>query len=333
MAQQKNVFLVSLVVMISLMMLGCGQQTSTDKKETKKAQKAFPAFNADSAYNYVARQVAFGPRVTNTKASAACASYIESELKKFTPDVQIQVFKARAYDGTILNGRNIVASFNLQSPNRVVLSSHWDSRPYADSDPDKAKHTTAIDGANDGASGVGVLMELARVFSKQTPDIGVDIVLFDAEDYGPPQDKQGQNSEEAWGLGSQYWAKNPHVYGYKARYGILLDMVGVPNPTFLMEGFSTYYAPAVVKKVWDHAAEAGYGAYFIPEQGTYITDDHYFVNKIANIPMINIIHLNRNSGQSSFFEHWHTINDDMDHIDKKSLGMVGEVLVRVIYSE
>jgi hypothetical protein len=324
-----------LCIIVLIVGQGCGNKKNTTgtTQVTNEPPIDFPAFNADSAYAMVARQVAFGPRVTNSKASSACEKFLVRELTKYTPDVMVQNFKARIYNGDILNGKNIVASFNKTNPNRIVLASHWDSRPFADHDPLVENHSKPIDGANDGASGVGVLLEIARILGNKAPEIGVDIVLFDAEDYGPPQDTQGEESEESWGLGSQHWSKNPHVYGYKARFGILLDMVGVTNPTFLMEGFSTYYAPAVVKKVWDIAAQAGYSDAFIPEQGTYITDDHYFVNKLASIPMIDIIHLNKNTKESSFFPHWHTVNDNLSNVDIRSLSMVGDVIVRVIYSE
>lgn len=331
----KFVSRISFFVVLAFLLGACGhgKKPSPQKEGTIKVDKKYPVFNADSAFEFVARQVAFGPRVTGSEANARCAAWITKTLLRYTPHVQIQAFKVRAYNGTTLNGRNIIASFNPESRVRILLGAHWDSRPYADHDPDPANHRKPIDGANDGASGVGVLMELARLMQQQAPSVGVDIVLFDAEDYGPPSDLQSEEGNDWWGLGSQYWSRNPHKPGYQARYGILLDMVGVQNPTFPMEGFSLYYAPAVVKKVWDLAAEMGYGGSFIQEPGGYITDDHYYVNKIARIPMINIIHLERSSGGSSFYPFWHTMGDTLDKVDKNSLQMVGNVLVQVIYNE
>ncbi|MDK2908766.1 MAG: hypothetical protein PWR20_333 [Bacteroidales bacterium] len=322
-----------LLIILFLGACGGGEKPVLKEKGEQKVSKVYPAFNGDSAFNFVKRQVDFGPRVPNTEASIRCATWMMQTLQLYTPHVQVQQFKARAYNGLILNGRNIIASFNLDAKARILLASHWDSRPYADHDPDPANHRKPIDGANDGASGVGVLLELARIMHQQTPSIGVDIVLFDAEDYGPPSDLQTDEGNDWWGLGSQYWSRNPHQPGYQARYGILLDMVGVQNPTFPMEGFSLYYASSVVKKVWDVAATLGYGSAFIPEPGGYITDDHYYVNKIARIPMINIIHLERNPDGGTFYPYWHTMGDSIDKVDENSLQMVGEVLVKVIYDE
>ena len=210
--------------------------------------------------------------------------------------------------------------------------SHWDSRPFADQDPDVSKRKMPIDGANDGASGVGVLLELARQFNLQHPEIGVDIVFFDLEDWGPPTDLNLYD-EEYWGLGSQYWAKNPHVYNYDATFGILLDMVGDSNPTFLKEYFSKYYARYYVDLVWDKAKMIGYDNFFINQEGGAINDDHIFVNKYAKIPSIDIIDFDRLSVNGSFFDQWHTTGDNMERIDRQSLKIVGEVLLNVVYYE
>lgn len=320
-------------ITILTLITACSPKRTGEKPEGEKTESlSFLTFNSDSAFEFVKTQVNFGPRVPNSEASRACAKWLAETLRRYTPETHIQAFKARAYNGEILNGQNIIASFHPQAKKRILLGAHWDSRPYADLDPDPANHRKPIDGANDGASGVGVLLELARLMSISEPSAGVDIVLFDAEDYGPPQDNQSSGNEEAWGLGSQYWGRNPHIPNYRAQYGVLLDMVGVPNPTFLMEGFSMYYAPQIVKKVWDIAHALGYGKYFPFEKGGYITDDHYFVNKIANIPMINIIHLEPQPNQGTFFKYWHTQMDNLDNVDPYSLQMVGDVLVRLVYT-
>jgi Zn-dependent M28 family amino/carboxypeptidase len=324
---------IALFIIILALAMACSPKESREKAETKTHTSVnYPDFQADSAFHYVRKQVDFGPRVPNTVASRDCAKWLTETLRRFSPETRVQAFKARAYNGDILNGQNIIASFNLQAKKRILLGAHWDSRPYADLDPDPANHRKPIDGANDGASGVGVLLELARIMRMTEPAVGVDIVLFDAEDYGPPHDNQSSGNEEAWGLGSQYWSKNPHIPNYRAQYGVLLDMVGVPNPSFLMEGFSMYYAPQIVKKVWETAHSLGYGKYFPFEKGGYITDDHYFVNKIANIPMINIIHLEPQPSQNTFFKYWHTQMDNIDNVDPYSLQMVGDVLVRLVYT-
>lgn len=304
------------------------------KNKTKKQKKEIvqvPVFNADSAYQYVAEQVAFGPRVPNTEAHQKAAIYLENTLRRFTPDVLVQSFQQRAYDGTVLNGKNIIAQFNKDQKKRVLLSAHWDSRPFADHDPDETNHHTPIDGANDGASGVGVLLEIARQMAIQAPNVGVDIVLFDLEDYGVPT-FVAEKDDKSWAMGSQYWAKNPLPIGYTANFGILLDMVGAENASFRMEYYSTQYAPHIVKKVWKQAAVLGYDSIFLFEEGGYVLDDHIPVNEILKIPMIDIIHYD-DTRDSSFFPHWHTVNDNLEHIDKLSLGIVGETVTHVVYYE
>ena len=322
-------------VLISITLLfSCdgGKKPKDDKpvKPKEVVKIIVPDFNIDSAYQYIVDQVNFSPRVPNTKAHKVCSDYLVEKLNAFTTQVNVQHFKSRAYDGTILNGKNIIASFNTEAKARILLSAHWDSRPYADHDPDIKNHNTPIDGANDGASGVGVLLEVARQLSINKPSVGVDIILFDAEDYGEPQSSQ-TGKEDTWCLGSQYWSKNPHITGYKARFGILLDMVGAANATFTKETNSMRYAADIVDKVWGIAQKIGHSQYFINDKAGYITDDHIYVNEIANIPMIDIIHINPIT--YSFFQYWHTVKDNIDVIDKYTLKAVGETVMTVISLE
>ncbi len=312
--------------------------TSTTNKNKSSRQKAIPKkvvksdFNADSAYQFVADQVAFGPRVPGTSAHAECAKWLAGKLQQYGAQVTNQKFRTKTYDRVMRDGVNIIGAFNPDAEKRILLMSHWDSRPFADHDSDDANHNTPIDGANDGASGVGVLLELARQFQIKNPGVGVDIVFFDIEDWGPPAQLEIYK-DEYWGLGSQYWSKNPHIFGYEASFGILLDMVGAKDAYFSKEYFSMQYAGFVVDKVWDVAGQIGYGSQFIDEKGTPINDDHVFVNKYANIPSIDIIHLDTASTNGTFFDHWHTIGDNMEQIDKVSLRIVGEVVGSVVYSE
>ncbi|MBP6977946.1 MAG: M28 family peptidase [Bacteroidales bacterium] len=292
-----------------------------------------PAFNADSAYQFIRKQVDFGPRVPNTESHRNCARYLADNLRRYTPQVTEQKGKVRAYDGTVLNFTNIIGSFNPEAKARILLCAHWDSRPWADHDPDPALREKPIDGANDGASGVGVLMEIARLMSTRPPTVGVDILLLDAEDYGPPEDSQVQSDNNYWGLGSQYWSNNPHIPGYTARFGILLDMVGAANARFPMEAFSNYYAPDILRKVWNKALQLGYKDYFPNEDGGMINDDHYFINTIRRIPTIDIIHLDPGSANGSFFDYWHTTGDTLDKIDPYILEVVGKTLMQVVYAE
>ena len=327
---------------ISLILLVVIAFSACDDKSQKKTQKQTPAsesksfisnFDADSAYRFVKEQVDFGPRVPATAAHAKAANYLYEKLSQYTDTALIQSFKARVYTGEVFDSKNIIGIFNPTNRKRVLLCAHWDSRPYADHDPNPENWYKAIDGANDGASGVGVLLEIARQLSISRPEIGVDIIFFDVEDYGTHQSKQDESNGEEWALGSQYWAKNPHTFGYRAFYGILLDMVGASEPTFLKEKYSQYYAPNVLDKIWNTADKLGYKKYFPNEEGVPINDDHFYINYYAKIPTVNIIHLELSSVNGSFFEYWHTIEDNMSKIDPKSLKMVGDVVLTVIMNE
>ncbi|MDX9942822.1 MAG: M28 family peptidase [Bacteroidales bacterium] len=316
--------------------IGCSgrgnrHEANTGEAPSRSSAVEVPEFNQDSAYAYVARQVAFGPRVPNTESHRQAAAWMAEILARFADTVEVQQARVRAFDGTVLNISNIIASFEPEARNRILLCAHWDSRPFADYDPDPANHYKPIPGANDGASGVGVLIEIARVLSEKDPGIGVDIVLFDAEDYGQ-HEQASQQVEDTWGLGSQYWSRTPHRHDYNARFGILLDMVGASGAQFRQEGFSTFYAPNIVRKVWATARRIGYGHFFLEEQGGYVTDDHYYVNTIRNIPTINIIH-QENNQLHGFFPQWHTLEDDIDFIDPSTLKAVGQTVLTVIFEE
>jgi Zn-dependent M28 family amino/carboxypeptidase len=325
--------LVFLVIVAVMAACGSSERDSgsrdTGAQDITRAQ--IPVFNADSAYQFVARQVAFGPRVPNTRAHQECGDWLEQTLGAFADTLYVQNAKVRAYDGTILNIRNFIGSFQPDKVNRILLCAHWDSRPWADHDPNPANHFTPIDGANDGASGVGVLLEIARQLSISNPRVGVDILLLDAEDYGKHQASENADMD-SWALGSQHWSKYPHKYDYNARFGILLDMVGASNATFLQEGYSMMFAPNIVRKVWDIAARQGYGSYFVKRDGGYIMDDHYYINTIRNIPVINIIDL-RSDTPHGFYEHWHTLKDNMDAIDPTTLKAVGQTVAAVLWLE
>ena len=237
-----------------------------------------------------------------------------------------------AYDNTILKARNIIGSFNPDNRRRVLLCAHWDSRPYADEERSKKKQREPILGANDGASGVGVLLEMARLMQQQAPTIGVDIIFFDAEDYGIPTFYKGNYKADTWCLGSQYWGRVPHVQGYNARYGILLDMVGGRGATFYREGFSQRTAPTQVKKIWDTAQRLGFGSFFPQEDGMEVTDDHIYVYNLTRIPCVDIINYDPNA-ESGFGDFWHTHDDNMDVIDRATLNAVGRTVTEVVYNE
>ncbi len=310
-----------------------GQKSESQEKSAKMTTIPVPDFNADSAYEFIIKQLSFGPRVMNTSAHEKCGEYLTHKLQGYCQNVILQKGTVKAFDGTPLQFQNIIASWMPDSNNRILLCAHWDSRPFADHDPDPGNRRKPIDGANDGASGVGILLEIARQINLEQPAIGIDIILFDAEDYGPPQDqKQDMASNNSWGLGSQYWSANPHKTKYFARYGILLDMVGASGATFLIEDISSRYANDIIQLVWKTADRLGYSRYFILENGAQINDDHVPINEITNIPTIDIIHLDKSS-KTGFFPYWHTTMDNLTVIDKSTVKAVGQTLTTVIYEE
>jgi Zn-dependent M28 family amino/carboxypeptidase len=326
--------IVYIAMAIMLVSISCKDKKASQTANEKSALKiVIPEFNSDSAYAYVKKQVDFGPRVPNTQSHSLCADYLFNTLNSFADTAVVQAFRVKAFDGTTLNAKNIIGSFNPKVQKRVLLCAHWDSRPFSDHDADPSLHNQPVDGANDGASGVGVLLEMARLMSGSKPGIGVDIIFFDVEDYGPPRNHPSSDIQDQYGLGSQYWSKYPHDPDYVANYGILLDMVGATNARFYMEGFSLEYASGILKKVWNTGHKIGYSDYFVYEQVGYIDDDHKYVNEIAGIPTINIIHLDPKSSNGSFFEHWHTSGDKLNVIDKQTLKVVGKTLMTVIYNE
>ena len=284
-----------------------------------------PTFDGDSAYAYTKAQVDFGPRTPNSAAHDKCADWMVRELKKWADTVYVQTYTATAFDGLKMKSKNIIASFNPKATTRVFISSHWDTRPIADEDDhDKDK---PIDGADDGASSTAVAMEIARALHSQKPEIGVDIILFDSEDYGQPNDSKLPRMEDSWCLGSQYWAKAPHVPGYRADFGINLDMVGTADDTFVREGVSVQKADWVSQYVWGLASRMGYSSLFESRIYGAVTDDHYYVNEFAHIPTIDVIRYN----EGGFGNHHHTHKDVMSIISKGTLTTTGKVMLQTIY--
>lgn len=327
------------IVVGSLMLLLLLERCTGGGKpnEVKQPERVVnvPPFNADSAFHFVNRQVQFGPRIPNSIAHIKSGDYLINTLKGYGAKVIVQEFTAPSYDGKQLQLRNIIGSFFPEQKKRILLAAHWDTRPIADKD--KENPTGAMDGANDGASGVGVLLEIARVLSlDSTINVGIDIILFDGEDWGVPEEVQSekippQSWDSWWCMGSQYWSKNKHTSNYAAYYGILLDMVGAKNSQFFREGASLRYAPRIVAKIWDTAARLGYSDYFVKQDAHAITDDHIFVNELAKIPMVDIVHYQQGIGY--FGDYHHSQKDNMNLIGKETLEAVGATLLNVIYYE
>lgn len=331
-----------LPLLFAITFMGCNSGTKVENEEYTAIS---PEFSADSAFAYIEAQCQFGPRTMNSAAHDSCGNWIANKFESFGAKVYNQYADSKLYDGTPIKMRNIIASTNPDAPTRIIICSHWDSRPWADHDADERNHRTPIDGANDGASGVGVMLEMARLlqvdaqkgdsaFFALHPSIGIDFICWDAEDCGTPEfDRTDEPSDKTWCLGSQYWAGVRHIEGYSARYGILLDMVGGVNTFFNKEGYSLHYAPDIVSRVWAMGAQLGFSKYFVNTPASevgYVTDDHVQVMQ-GGIPCIDIIGNNVDGG--SFPASWHTVSDNINSIDRQVLKAVGQTLTEVIWNE
>ena len=331
------------IIMTTLLLTltACGGSKNT-QDGTAGMTPVGPAFVADSAYRYCEEQCQFGPRTMNSEAHERCAQWIAGKFRSFGLQVTEQRANLKGYDGTMLKSTNIIASYRPELTDRVMLCAHWDSRPWADNDPDEQNWKKPVMAANDGASGVGIMLEIARLLNdgeqmtgdstttqRPLPNIGIDFICFDAEDWGVPQWSDAPDASDSWALGAQHWSAQPHADGYKPRYGILLDMVGGQGARFYRELYSKDYAPSVVKRVWQAAQVVGFGSFFPQKDGGRITDDHVPVNQ----PCIDIIPYYPDCEASSFGPTWHTLNDDMQHLDRTTLQAVGQTLVQVLFSE
>lgn len=293
-----------------------------------------PAFSGDTAYLFVKHQVSLGSRVPGTKAHQLCMLFLVNSLKNCGADVEIQQGTKLNYAGEEQTIYNIIGRFgDIHQKNRLLLCAHYDSRPWCDEEENYEDRFTALPGANDGASGVGVLLEVARQLSRRDslPQRAVDIVFFDCEDMGTPSFYTGAEREDTWCLGAQLFAERMVGFGLHKdyQYGVLLDMVGAPDAVFPKEYFSLQYAGNYVEKVWRTADKLGYGRYFKQEHSYPITDDHYYLNAMAGIPCIDIIHYDMRQ-ETGFPYWWHTRQDDMQHIDPATLQAVGEVILSLV---
>ena len=304
---------------------GHGAASSTDNETSTEAVATTTAserqtFDGNGALDLTRQQCNFGPRVPGTQAHAKCADWLISTLKQSCDTVILQTGTVQTATEGKIGIKNIIGVINPDASQRLLLLAHWDTRPWADNDPDPANHSKPVMGANDGASGVGVLLQLARQLKADSTTLGIDILLVDAEDMGE------DDNEDSWGLGTQYWVQHPHVQGYRPLFGILLDMVGAQNATFTREYYSMQYAGGFVDLVWKNAA----GNHFINAQGGAVTDDHVFVNR-GGIPCVDIIDMRSDTG-TGFCPEWHTLSDTMDGISATTLGEVGQTLLNVISS-
>lgn len=319
------------IYVLLLLCVSCAKQQQSSHSAVRYA------FSADSAYHYIAQQVAFGARVPGTEEHAACGDWLVKKLARHGAQVQSQYGTMPNYAGEEQALRNIEAYLEGNTQHAILLCAHWDSRPWSDEELLYENRFAPVIGANDGASGVGVILEIVRQLSIRKAQgeyiPSVQIILFDCEDMGTPTHYTGKEREHTWCLGSQYWAKELKIQKskFKIQYGILLDMVGDPSATFPREYFSMTHAGNYVEQLWRTAAQLGYGRYFVNQAAYPITDDHYYVNTIAGIPCMDIIDYKPQNG-TGFAEWWHTQQDDMRNINRQTLKAVGETVITTICS-
>jgi hypothetical protein len=315
-----------LLFIIPFIVLSCKSDKKSAPEGTEEVKKNLfiPDFSQDSAYAHIEKQLSFGHRVPGTAAHTACRDWLVSKLNSNGVSTQLQEFKVSFLGQKNVPAFNIIGTINPDARKRILIAAHYDSRLIAEKDKDETLKDKPIMGADDGASGVAVILELTRIFKEYPLEMGVDIVFFDAEDQG----KDG----EGWCEGAKYWSKNPHRPGYGAKYGILLDMVGAKGASFKYEGNAYNFDPALHEAIWTLAGDLGYSNFFIPRVGGAIEDDHFYVMQNMGIPMVDIINT-KNDGSGGFADYHHTHKDDIGIIDKRTLQVVGKVMNNVIYRE
>lgn len=312
-------------ILLALALSACAGSGSQRQGRTL----SHPDFVADSAYACIADQVAMGPRVPGTPAHARCVDYLSTKLRGYGAEVEVLEGAMPDYEGRTQRVRNIVAHLggdSLMDRPHVLLCAHYDSRPWCDEDTEDYL-SEGVPAANDGASGVAVLLECARQLSARPLSTPVTIVLFDCEDMGTPRFYSGGDRPNSWCLGSQLWARE-QIGTVSYQYGILLDMVGAPGAQFGREYYSDQYASNYVDELWRNAAALGYGNMFVDRSIGAITDDHYYVNSLAEIPCVDIIHYDMQRG--GFPDWWHTHRDNLDAIDRTTLQSVGETVLTMV---
>jgi glutaminyl-peptide cyclotransferase len=310
------------ISLITLFLTGCGKEQpklQPIKSSVPEIKQSVPIFDGKNAFTYLTHQTDFGPRTPGSAAHEKCLRYFQTEMQKYADVVNPQTFSHVGYDGKNLIMTNLISSFNLKAKTRILFLSHWDSRPRADQDPDLKKRNQSILGANDGASGIAILLEIARHLKANPPNIGIDMIFTDGEDYG----KEG--NIENYFLGARYFANNLSP-GFKPMFGILLDMVGDSQLEIRKERFSLKYAPDIVELVWSTAKMLGVEQ-FSDNTQSWVQDDHLSLNE-AGIKTIDLIDFNYPDESNRY---WHTTQDTPDKCSPESLEAVGKVLIYVIY--
>ena len=299
------------IILIAIFFVGCSSDSS---------EKKIPSFNQKMAFQHLLDQCSYGPRNPGSEGHQEFSKYLEEYLSSLSKNVIIQEFSYTEHLTTKKRkGKNLIAQFNLESEERLLLGAHWDTRSLSDEDPDEEKKSLPVLGANDGASGTAVLMELASIFSKNNPPIGIDIVFFDAEDVGI------NGKPYTFAMGSEYFSKNLPIE--KPNFAIIVDMVGDKFLKIPIERFSYQVNPEMVKEIWGLANDLGLSA-FEYRIGYEIYDDHVPLWENAQIPAIDIIDFDY---PNLFYNYWHTQKDIPENCSPQSLYQVGTLLLNYIY--
>ena len=321
-------YLTFAIIAFVILPQGCQEDSKKPSPENEvtvnRTKRSIPPFDGNRAYANIQAQLDFGFRVPGTEAHTQVIEWITNEMEKNGAKVIQQKFKADFLSEKNVQCTNIMAQLHPERTERVLLAAHFDSRMVAEKDDERQDEP--IPGADDGGSGVAVMIELARIVNEQGIDIGVDFLFFDAEDQGDP------DVHDNWALGSKFWSNNLAPKNYTAEFGILLDMVGSKNASFGREGNSLKYARNLQSKIWKLAQSMGYSDYFQDFITGGVMDDHVFVNENAKIPMVDIINISPDD-RRSFGEYHHTHEDNMDIISKRTLRVVGQVVLAVLYNQ
>jgi Zn-dependent M28 family amino/carboxypeptidase len=310
-----------LLILSFLLTISCKRDVKEGSAATASSGNASggstaTGFSGSAAYNYAKAQVDFGPRVPGSPAAKKAGDWIISQMRTRADTVIVQAFNYKTKDGKTLPLRNILARFRPELTERVLYLTHWDSRPISESAATEAERKMPVPGANDGASGVGMFIALGDALKKTKPNVGVDLLFTDGEDYGdfgPP--------EVDVLIGSKYFANHLPSPGYKPLYGVLWDMIGDKDLRIPYEMNSFQQVPEVVSRVWQTAADLGYGNIFVQEGGQLVTDDHVPLLN-AGLRVIDVIDLT--------YPPHHTPQDTMDKISARSLAIVGDVATALV---
>jgi len=274
------------------------------------------AFNGEVALGYVKTQLAFGPRIPGTEGARQTGDWITAQMRLRADSVAEQRWNHVTAKGDTLPMRNILARFRPTATERVLYIAHWDTRPFADFSSNPADRKLPVPGANDGASGVALLIAVADVLKGTPPAYGVDMLFVDGEDYG----QFGPPVVDAL-IGSTWFASHLPSPGYQPIFGVLWDMIGDRNLNIFQEGYSSQQAPEIVARVWGMAEELGYGSYFISRNGGPIMDDHVPLLQ-KGLRVIDVIDID--------FDHHHRPTDTFDKVSAKSLQIVGDVATALV---